>query len=290
MKILNTKMRFQAVMMTPEFAQALLDKNHPHNRKPKKGKIASMRYDMLGEMGGVWYLTPDPVAVDEDGYTINGQNRLTACVQAGVEVPMVLVTGVPRTAILGMDCGTNRSVADAAKILGKTLPHGGAGYAAIARRMQKGSAAERLSMTIPQTLAFIESHRKALDFAFGAFGTKPIPGITQAPVLAVIARAYYLRGMKDRVKEFAEVLKTGLPSNPRKDGAAIQLRNWLLTKLVGGRKRTRLSPGATQIYAKTESALMHFLDENNPDKLYGTREELFPIPEDGVEKEEADVA
>lgn len=277
MKILQTKMRFQVVMMTPEFAQQLLDKNHPDNRKPKKGKIATMRRDMLGEMGGVWYLTHNGVAVDEDGYLVDGQNRLAACVQAGVEVPMVLVTNVPRKSMQGVDCGTNRNVADAAKIAGAELPHGGCGFAAIARRMFFGGGS-KVYMSTPQILAFIAEHRKALDFAFSALGTTPIKGITQAPVLAVIARAYYVRGARTRVKEFAEVLKTGLPEHPKQDGAAIQLRNWLLTKLTS--RGIRVTAPANVVYAKTESALKYFLEGYNPEKLYGTSKELFPIPQD----------
>jgi hypothetical protein len=109
-------------------------------------------------------------------------------------------------------------------------------------------------------------------------------------VLAVIARAYYTRGVRDRLQEFADVLRTGLPGSTKKDGAAIQLRNWILDKLTTGRRGSRLRPPANMVYAKTESALRYFLDEYNPDKLYGTKEELFPIPEDTDPEESADVA
>lgn len=282
MKILNSKMKFQVALVGPEDAQKFLDKNHPKNRRPKKGKIIQMRRDQID---GLWELTHQPIAFDEDGYLIDGQNRLASIIQSGMEVPLVIAWNVPRRAMLGADSGSNRTVTDVAQIMGDPMPRD-FGYASTARRMFIGNEASRTSVSIPRTLAFIKRHRQALDFVYSLFH-KNHKGLTQAPVKAVIARAWYTKGNRERLKQFAEILISGLVHNIKTDGAAIMLRNWLLNKLTHGKRGLRANPPGHLIYAKVESALAYFLEGENPDKLYGTKEELFPIPEDDTEEEEA---
>jgi len=281
MKIVPSKMKFTVVEMTPEFAQELLDKNHPNNRRPKGGRISQYRHDMLA---GNWQLTHQAVALDEDGFLVDGQNRLSAVVQAGVPVPMAFVTGVPSRAIIGADCGTVRNVADAARITGNPFAHGETHYGAVARRMALGLQKQKNSLSIPETLQFIATHRRAIEFSFEVFELKKKKGITQSAVLAVVARSYYRRGCRDRIKEFGQVMLSGLPNDRHRDSAAIRLRNWLMESTTGGRRRTKgLQIPQIMIYAKCEIGLHHFIEGNEITTLKSTSEELFPIPADPQE-------
>jgi hypothetical protein len=88
-------------------------------------------------------------------------------------------------------------------------------------------------------------------------------------MMGPIARAYYTAD-KERLTEFVDVVKSGF-GNGRQDDAAIGLRNWLL--------RPGVSHERTEIYRKTETALKAFLEFTPMDKIYETRQELFPIPE-----------
>lgn len=281
MKVINSKMRFQVVEMTPEFAQQLLDKNHPDNRKPKSSRITQYLRDIDA---GLWKLTHQPIAQCEDGYTIDGQNRLAAIVRSGRAVPVVFVTGVPRDGILGADCGATRNVADAARISGKALPHGSLGYSSVARRMAIGLEKHKSTMTIQETLAFIAAHKDALEFAFTLM-PKNVRMLTQASVRAVIARAWYKRMSRSRIREFAEVYLTGLCGNNKTDTAAIRLRNWILDTM--GTRRGANRPNAKTIYAKTAVALSHFLNFQPVESLRETSEELFPLAEERDEPTEA---
>lgn len=288
MKIIQTKMRFQPIELSPEFAQQLLDKNHPQNRKPKTRRIEQYCDDMRN---GYWTLTWEPIVQDEDGYTVEGQNRLAAFIRSGLDsIPVILCTGAPRKAMLGAGTGTPRNVADVARITGHPFPHGAATFGAIARRMALGLERNKNRLSIPETLQFVQRHTRALEFVFEAFGTKMRRGITQAPVLAVVARAYYQRGFKERLKEFAKVLIDGIPGNVKTDSAAIRLRNFLLENMGG---RPRKSPGsyksAKVIYAKAEIACRHFLDFEDIQSLRETTEELFQIPDDPQDIEEDDL-
>jgi hypothetical protein len=278
-KIVQHSMKFRVVMMTPEMAQELLDSNHPRNRRPKKAKIEQYSRVMRA---GLWELTPEPICVDVDGWTTNGQNRLSACIRAGVEVPMTLITGCPRTAILGQDQGTARNVGDTAAISGSPLPHGANNWAATARAMYSGLRAggggARLGNI--EVIEFGKVHQKAIEFSFECFPT-PVKGITQAAVRAVVARAYYGRNLRTRTREFCEVLLSGLPVNPHEDSGAIRLRNWLIDNFLGGRGgHARHGAPPAIVYAKTERALQAFHNREMVKALQERNVEIFPIDGD----------
>lgn len=271
---INHNMKFRVVTMTPEWAAELLKQNHPNNRKPKDGRISSYAREMAS---GLWKLTHQGVAVDEDGRLIDGQNRLNAVVLANVEVPMVLITGVPRRAMVAADCGANRNVLDAARIGGKPLPK--TAYAAVARAMLLGmnnTWGGGRQLGNQEILNFIAHHKEALEFSFDCL-KQNITGLTQGPVRAVVARAYYRRNSRMRVRQFCEYLYSGLIGNSEKDVAAIRLRNWLLQAKSRNYKCT-----PKDVYGKTERALDAFLNEEQLETLYTTKEELFPIPDAGL--------
>lgn len=262
----NHNMKFRVVTMTPVWAAELLKDNHPNNRKPKSHRITSWAREMSA---GLWRLTHQPIAVDEDGFLIDGQNRLEAVCLSGAEVPMVLVTGVPRLSMVAVDCGVGRSVVDAARISGKPLPV--TQYASVAKSMMNGLSNRRVAIGHQEVLKFIRVHHEALEFAFDNFArnapTNPIA------VRAVIARAFYRRNCRNRVREFCEALKSGLIDNKDKDVAVIKLRNWLLD--TEGRHTGRRG---VEIYAKTEYALHKFIEGELVSKIVETQEELFPLP------------
>src|SRR5574341_2081196 len=197
---------------------------------------------------------------------------------------MILCTGVPRQAILGMDQGINRSVADMAKLLGKNLPHGSIQFASVARRMFGGNR-QKFYLSVQESLNFIDLHRKALEFAFECTPQNK-RGITQAGVRAVLARAYYRRNERNRIREFGMILLSGLPENPKNDNAVILLRNWLISLLGSGRIKSGIQPGPHIIYAKTERALEAFIRKESLEKLQASNVELFPIPDDPTKEEE----
>lgn len=275
-------MKFKVVMLTPEMAAELLKNNHPRQRSKKPGRISLLIRDIEA---GRWVLTHQPIGIDVDGYMIDGQNRCEAVVVSGRPVPVVVCTGVPRSGVLGADFGLSRTVIDAAKITGQDLPHGASNFAGAARAMALGlGLTGGKPLTVQEMLEFVKVHRPALEFSFRCFPT-PVRGISQAPVRAVIARAFYRRGAVARTKLFCEFLKSGLVDDRDRDSAAIRLRNWLLESLTTGvRSGSKTRPKAVVVYAKTEKALDHFLKGEPVDQLREVNKELFPLPgEDFIE-------
>lgn len=87
------------VNMTPELAAELLAKN-PHNRPLSKPYVRELRRELEE---GRWKTTHQGVAVDEDGNVLDGQHRLTAIVESGITVEMLLAEGVARDAFGAID-------------------------------------------------------------------------------------------------------------------------------------------------------------------------------------------
>jgi hypothetical protein len=187
-------------MMTPTWAQELLDKNHPNNRKQKSLRIEQYARDMSQ---GFWVLTPEPICVDVDGWLTNGQNRLSAIIRSGLDIPVTLITGCPKKAIQAQDQGATRTTVDTARVSGKPLARG-MNEVGCARAMY-GGIRTVCEMSQMEILEFARQHNDAIRFAFDLLPSN-VKGITQSPVRAVIARAYYKRNLRNRTREFCEVL------------------------------------------------------------------------------------
>lgn len=283
MRDIPHKMKFRVVMMTPAAAAGLLSYNHPKNRRPRAQRIATYTQDILN---GDWQLTYEGVAVDEDGWLINGQNRLNAIIDADKSAPILLITGVPRKAMLAVDQGLMRNVSDVAKVTGVDHPAMG-NWAACARSMMASTnTTSRARPSIQEVLTFIKNHEEAIAFAMECL-PKNTRGIAQAPVRATVARAFYQPKTKHRrIKDFAGVLISGLVTHAKHDTAAVLLRNWLADSFSEGtRKRHHgMRPGQFVVYGKTQVALRAFIDEEELQQLKATTKEYFLLPEEREEE------
>jgi hypothetical protein len=279
------KIKYKVILMSPERADQLLENNHPKNRRPKPNKIAAMEDDIEN---GDWRLTPEPMIVSDEGILLDGQNRAMACRNTGIAIPVFFCTGAPEDVMLSVNIGASRNVADVARIMGKDVKNI-SGVVSVSRRMAFGFK-KHIAMSIKETLDWIDTYKDAIAWAYECLPTNKV-GITQAPVRAVLARAYYHRPVVEtriRCKEFGDILLSGLMDNPKKDQAAIRLRNYLQDSFSRGRKtrnkNVKIAPEVVQ--AKTEVALMHFLNEEQVEQLKETSKELFPLPGEAREKAE----
>jgi len=107
-------MNVQKVIMTPEWAKELLQKNN-QNRSPRAALIIKLRGDIRR---GKWHFTHQPIAVDGNGCLIDGQHRLMAISQEGISVPLMLATDCDSETMIAVDTGNARTVCDVLKISG----------------------------------------------------------------------------------------------------------------------------------------------------------------------------
>ena len=107
-------MNIQQVIMTPEFAQELLTKNK-NNRKIRRSLVLKICQDIKHSK---WHLTHQPVAIDKHGCVLDGQHRLTAIVEAGISVSLMLATDCEPETMIAIDTGNTRTVGDVLTING----------------------------------------------------------------------------------------------------------------------------------------------------------------------------
>lgn len=114
--------------MTPEWATEILEQ---HNKRLDEGKFRQRVINdstvimYAGDMkNGRWMLNGQGISFDEDGNLIDGQHRIAAVIRAGVTVPMLVMTGLPKSnggiikTIDTFDIGKRRLLANQLKIDG----------------------------------------------------------------------------------------------------------------------------------------------------------------------------
>ena len=90
--------------ITPEKAKEYLSKNV--NNRPLSRDTVNNYAELMKK--GKWVLNAQTISFTADGYLIDGQHRLTACVQANIPFTTSVVRGVERSTFSSIDCGRNR--------------------------------------------------------------------------------------------------------------------------------------------------------------------------------------
>jgi hypothetical protein len=107
----GTTMKIMLETITPEIAREYLALNHFKNRPLSKAVIDKYATDMTS---GAFQTTHQGIAFNQHGKLVDGQHRLSAIVQSGASVPLVVAHGVVTDDVMGLhvDIGMARSVAD----------------------------------------------------------------------------------------------------------------------------------------------------------------------------------
>ena len=130
---------------------------------------------------GAWQVTGEAIKFDTNGALSDGQHRLTAVIQSGATVDMLVVRGLAPEAQSVMDSGSKRTASDALTFGGIKNASIVAAAARLAlREPEAGYATSRISNpTNTEISAFVESHPRikfAADMAsryYPAFDAPP---------------------------------------------------------------------------------------------------------------------
>lgn len=115
--IKNPPQNSRVVEFTPEIAEYILTNLNVNNRPRKTQKIVQYKHDMQIDN---WSLTGETVKFGTDGFLKDGQNRLAACMQAGVPFTTHAIFGIDPNTFHHMDTGKNRGADDVLAIMGVT--------------------------------------------------------------------------------------------------------------------------------------------------------------------------
>ena len=108
-------METKIVTMTPEWAKSILDSQNSKNRAIRPNAVKKIAAAILD---GDWKLSHQGIAIDTNGHLQDGQHRLAAVVQSGMSIQISLTTGCDPQSFDVLDCGVNRTAADALARIG----------------------------------------------------------------------------------------------------------------------------------------------------------------------------
>ena len=97
------------ITVTSLLAEYILKLNFPHNRRTKPIKIKEYAKDMEE---GKWVLNGETIKFADDGYLHDGQNRMKACIRAGVPFTTDIRFGIPASAFSTIDTGKSKTGED----------------------------------------------------------------------------------------------------------------------------------------------------------------------------------
>jgi len=269
--------RFKVEEISPQTAESYLNYNKI-NRPLRKGLVEKYASDMLN---GLWGMTHQAIAFDEQGNILDGQHRLWAIVESGKTIEMPVARGLAPEARDYIDQGAPRTVVDVAKLRD---PDSNITqfWGATARRMMIGTRTH-VVFTRQEVLNFLEKHEKALTFAItDALQGKRVFRVTPAAIPAVIARAFYHED-KDRIREFGSIMLGSMPKCDEDSGAHV-LRGWLL---AGAPNRAKAMAKDLEVYAKGQRALQGFLAGEKLRSIYAKTEEIWSLPGEATRKAKA---
>lgn len=160
--------------ISPEVAVEMLESNTA-NRRRKDIKIDRYARDM---MNGSWRLTGQSVQFSRSGRLLDGQNRLMACIKAGVPFQTFVSVGLDDDAMISIDKGTSRSFADDLTILGYSNANRlAAAVSAIYRYMLTDDVAalaaqtQRVSMSSDEGFEVLKEH-PGIESTMGELGRR----------------------------------------------------------------------------------------------------------------------
>lgn len=219
--------------VTPSLAQEWLNTSNGNPRWTNgklvnKEAVRRIKHDIEA---GNWHTAGDPIQFREDGTLFNGHHRLTAVVESGITVNMLVVFDVPVEAEIHVDDNQRRSLPQRL-----SMQSGVVGMALIGLAVQTNNGYTTSRYSDMQRINWLEEHPLATQ-AYRIAGR----GVQGKRILQTSAGAcgllYALEyGVSDeKLDMFARIVNSGYAEGLGAS-AAITLRNAVLRKAYVGPK------------------------------------------------------
>lgn len=196
------------VTIAPALALEILENLNKGNRTKKPEEIRRYATDMKN---GNWKLTGESIKFGTDGMLKDGQNRLAACVQAGVPFSTHVVFGIDPDVFANMDRGKNRNPADVFHIAQISYPSDTAATVRWLILIESGEAKSRTTFQ-PDHLLKEYGGLDATKLEACVKVARTIKSLIKQPV-GPLAAIYYLARQKNPTKadEFFKKWANGEP-------------------------------------------------------------------------------
>jgi hypothetical protein len=260
----------QLMTVTPSMAARWLEGANGHNRALSEEYAAKLARDIRE---GRWFLSHEGIAFDTHGVLLDGQHRLWAVVLADKPIEIYVWVGISPEALLSINSGKPRSLADNLRLGGGVGDVTGRDLATLRAMLGHGTADAPLTPSEAKDL--FARHREAVTFAGVHLPkTARVKGLSTGDTRAVVARAFY-SAAADRLAAFCGVLRTSI-ARGELDEMVVVLRQYL-TKFFGNSHTTR-----QERYSKMERVLLAYLRGERMGRIYAAPRELFPLPEESA--------
>lgn len=260
----------ETLIVTPEQASEWLNNRGP-NRQVSQARVQQFARDMRASR---WAKNGETIKFDEAGLLIDGQHRLEAIVQAGVQVPLSVAWNVPSSAMPTIDAGRARGFGDVLHIRGVTDHIAVSAVAALVRRWESGNLTDNRAASHTELDGVVARHSGIVDSVAAVR-----KGARIAPV-GILAFVHYIgaRANATKADEFIYAILNGTtPSGMglSANNAAFRLRERLI-----GQKVTKARLPRNEVLALTIRAWNFFLADrpvvNLRWRAAGPRKEEFP--------------
>lgn len=241
------------VNVSPEIAKKLLEANTNNYRGINHRRVEMYAREMRE---GLWQENYEPIHIYEGGRLANGQHRLTAIVESGATVKMLVVAGVERDVNL-FDRGGLRTNGQILKASGVSLAGGEISAVSILKNGFHGtSGAEEIKAY----------HSKLNDFdvvSFAILKGKNHPILRKAGIIAATYCAYRLNRITlDEIEQFATVCNSGIPTEGVNSYPPLCFRRTLQSGFKNANGET-ISSGEGMRKASFETAFRALVDFHN---------------------------
>ncbi len=142
--------------LSPTSAREILAGNN-HNRTIREDYVRKLARAMKR---GEWIVNGEPIQIAEDGTLLNGQHRLSAVVESGKTVPMLVIRGLPVSAQKTMDMGTRRNLSDVLALHGESDTTNLGAMLGMLYRYRNGLRLDNSSRTAPTPPEALELLRR----------------------------------------------------------------------------------------------------------------------------------
>jgi hypothetical protein len=254
--------------VTPLMAAKWLDQTNTKNRRLSDPRVSNLAKEITS---GNWHFNHQGIAFYSNGVLADGQHRLAAIVRADTPIKILVTKGLPVASGLGIDNHRPRSVGDIIKVA-ELSDWIGPAEVKVIRAMY--GVVSKTTITLPPTemVRLGELAREDIQFALSAIkGTKKV--VTKPPVKAAMAFAYRYEN-HDRLREFGEIMVTGMPKS-KADAVAIVLRENLLSDPLAGGFGGAVSQ--RQVCLKTMRAIKAFCSGEHLTRMHQQTEMAYKI-------------
>lgn len=257
-------MKTTTEIITPAIAQEWLIRN-VENRVFRTSHSAKCADDMTEKK---WTQCIAPLAFFDDGVLADGQHRLEAIVNSGMEQEFIIVRGLTRADAANFDRGMPRTIPDNARISGVDKDISPL-LISVCRAIEEGRYG-KAGVSDARIMDMVVSRREAAVWAIknGPSGKF----IRRAVVLGAIGRAWLQEEDTERLLRMCEVLSTGICLDKDETSAAA-IRNYMVAK----GSAASLTGAWRDTFFKIQNAIRFFMTRRELKFIRRVDTEAYPI-------------